>query len=192
MEYTLADIAHIYYGPYEKAEIKGSIKYFVSSHFDDFFEPTLFKDSFVDSLNEAEKYLLKPNDIIVTGKGQRIFAWAYKPEYGKVIPSSLFYIIKIIDSNQVIGDYLANWLNSEKINYQLKALSGGTSIPSIQKKELEQMKVNIPPIKKQQQIVGLSRLLDRDVQLANHLLETKKAFKTGLLNKIMNSKQLDG
>ncbi len=188
MKHRLKDIAQIYYGPYEKAKIKGDIKYFVSSHFNDFLEPTLFKESFIGSIKDGEKYLLQSNDVIFTGKGQRLFAWAYKEEYGKVTPSSLFYIIKINDPDKIIGEYLANILNSEKVNQKLKSLSGGTSIPSIQKKELEQLELSIPSIEKQKQIIRLSKVLNKDIELATMLLEKKKALKTGLLNMIINNK----
>lgn len=186
MEYKLADIVQIYYGPHEKGLIKGNVKYLVSSHFDDFFQPSLFKESFIEDAKGRERYLLQANDIIVTGKGQRIFAWAYNTEFGEVIPSSLFYIIKINDPNKVIGEYLANFLNSEKTNYKLKSLSAGTSIPSIQKNELGQLKVIIPAIEEQKRIIELANLLDKDVELAIALLEKKRALKKGLLNMIIN------
>lgn len=192
MKHQLNEIAQIFYGPYEKAETKGNIKYLVSSHFDEFFEPSEFKDSYVDSVKDAEKYILRPNDVIVTGKGQRIFAWAYKVEYGTVIPSSLFYIIKLSNNSNIIGEFLANVLNSEKVNHKLKSLSRGTSIPSIQKKELGLLQINIPTIEKQKQIIELSKLLDKDVTLATELLEKKKALKTGLLNMIINNTKSNG
>jgi restriction endonuclease S subunit len=191
MKFKLAEIAQIYYGPHEKVESKGEIKYLVSSHFDDFFEPSLFKKSYINTIKDADKYLLRPNDIIVTGKGQRIFAWAYKEEFGEVVPSSLFYIIKV-DTKVVLGEFLANLLNSQKMKYKLKSLSGGTSIPSIQKKELGQLDIFIPPLEKQKQIIDINRLLDKDIELATKLLEKKKAFKTGLLNMIINETKNDG
>lgn len=189
MKYKLSDIAEIYYGPHEKGLMKGNIKYLVSSHFDDSYHPSLFKDSFIAGTKGRERYLLQANDVIVTGKGQRLFAWAYKEEYGEVIPSSLFYIIKIKDSSKLIGEYLANVLNSQKINYKLKSLSGGTSIPSIQKKELGQLSIYIPPIEKQRQVINMAKLLDKDVALATQLLEKKKAFRKGLLNRVINNKK---
>lgn len=185
MKHQLCDIAQIYYGPYEKVKTRGDVKYLVASHFDGFFEPTLFKDSYINAVKDAEKYILRPNDVIVTGKGHRIFAWAYKEEYGEVIPSSLFYIIKINDSSKLIGEYLASVLNSQQVNYKLKSLSGGTSIPSIQKKELGQLSIYVPSIEKQRQIIAMSNLLDKDIELATKLLEKKKALKTGLLNKLI-------
>lgn len=188
MKYKLTDLAQIYYGPHEKGQISGAVKYLVSSHFDHFFQPSLFKESFVKDSNGRERYLLQPNDVIITGKGQRIFAWAYKPEFGKVIPSSLFYIIKINEPDKVIGEYLASFLNSEKINYKLKSLSAGTSIPSIQKNELGQLNVIIPSMEEQKRIVNLSILLDKDVALAAKLLEKKEALKKGLLNRVINNK----
>jgi len=187
MIHLLGKIANIYYGPYCKAHTKGIIKYLNSGHFNDLLEPSLFEGSYVNAVNNPEKYLLKLNDVIVTGKGQRIFAWAYKSEYGEVIPSSLFFIIKIKFPNKINGEYLAAFLNSDKINHQLKSLSAGTSLPTIQKKELEQLPVFIPSMEKQSQIINLARLLDKDVALTSQLLEMKKAWKAGIINRIIHN-----
>lgn len=186
MKYLLRNIAKIYYGPHIKASTKGSIKFLVSSHFDEFFEPSLFKESYIDSVNDTEKYILRPNDIIVTGKGHRIFAWAYKEEYGKTVPSSLFYIIRINESMELLAEYLAIYLNSKEVNHKLKSLSRGTSIPSIQKKELEQTKIDIPTIEQQRNIIKISKLLDSNIRLSEELLEKKKTFKNGLLNRLIH------
>lgn len=188
MRCKLTEIATMYYGPYEKGHIKGNIKYLVSSHFDDFHKPTNFKDSYINEFEDMEKYLLQPNDVIYTGKGQRIFAWAYNSEYGKVVPSSLFYIIKIKNTELLIGEYLACFLNTDKIYNKLKSISAGTSIPSIQKSELEQLTIPIPPIEEQRRIVEFSNLMDKDVALTTQLLEKKKALKKGLLNRVINDK----
>ena len=187
MEHRLGEIAQVYYGPHEKADTEGKIKYFVSSHFDSFFEPSIFKDSYVDIIKDTDKYLLRPNDLIITGKGQRLFAWAYKEKYGEVVPSSLFYIVKLQDKSKVLGEYLAIVLNSEQMSHTLKAISGGTSIPSIKKKELEQLQLFIPSIEKQRQVIKLSNLLDQDIELAMKLTEKKTTLKKGLLNRIINN-----
>lgn len=190
MKYQLKEIANIYYGPYAKGLMNGNVKYLVSSHFDDLFKPTYFRDSYINELNDMDKYLLQPNDVIYTGKGQRIFAWAYNPEYGKVVPSSLFYIIKIKNPGLVMGEYLACFLNSDKIYNRLKSISAGTSIPSIQKSELEELTIPVPTIEEQQKIVAFSNLMDKDVALTTQLLEKKKALKRGLLNNVMNNKMV--
>jgi restriction endonuclease S subunit len=186
MKKRLEDIADIYFGPQEKGSVKGSIKYLLASHFDKYFQPTKFQDSFVKEKKELQRYILQPNDVIVAGKGHRLFAWAYNPDFGPAIPSSLFYIVKIKNPDILLGEYLANFLNTEKMNHKLTTLGAGTSIPSVQKSELAGLNVPIPPIAVQQRIVELSRLMDEDVELASVLLEKKKKMKMSVLNSVIN------
>jgi restriction endonuclease S subunit len=183
----LKEITDIYYGPHHKSLYEGNIKYFTASHFNDLFQPSNFKDSYINECSDDDKYMLKPNDVIVTGKGHKLFAWAYNPKYGKVVPSSLFYILRI-KSNIIKGEYLADVLNTAKFNQQLKAISAGTSMPSIQKGELSQLEIMIPPLKKQEEIINLARLMDEDVKLASLILEQKKNLNKSILNKVINEK----
>nr|WP_293304527.1 restriction endonuclease subunit S [Allomuricauda sp.] len=181
----LQNIANIQFGLYEKPHHTGSIKYLHAGHFDKLYNPTEFKDSYVELDGKNDKFLLKPNDLILAGKGHRIFAWPYDPNFGEAIPSSLFYIIRP-NTDYVLGEYLAYYLNSEKIQYELKLIGAGATITSIPKKELGQITINLPPIKKQQEIIELIRVLDENIELTKDLLEKRTTLKRGLVNRIMN------
>src|SRR5690554_6027919 len=139
----LGNIAEIQFGSYDKPQEKGSVKYLHAGHFDNLFKPTRFEDSFIELDGKNDKFLLQPNDVILAGKGHRTFAWAFNPDFGQAIPSSLFYIIKT-NPSKVLGAYLAQYLNSEKIQYNLKLIGAGATITSIPKKELEEITVDIP------------------------------------------------
>lgn len=186
MTKKLKDVADIYFGPQEKGSAKGTIKYLLASHFDKYFQPTKFQESFVNESEQLERYILQPNDVIVAGKGHRLFAWAYNPDFGQAIPSSLFYIVKIKKPDILLGEYLAGFLNSEKMNHKLTTLGAGTSIPSVQKSELAGLNIPIPPIANQKRIIELSKLMDEDVELATELLEKKKKMKRSVLDKVIN------
>ncbi len=182
----LGNIANLQFGSYNKPQKEGAVKYLHASHFDSFYKPTKFKESYIELEGKHNKSLLKPNDVILAGKGHRTFAWAYQPEFGKAIPSSLFYIIRT-KSSEILGTYLAQFLNSEKIQYNLKLIGAGATITSIPKKELEQIGIIIPSIKEQQRIVNLIKLLDEDIKLTQKLLEKRTALKRGLINKIITN-----
>jgi restriction endonuclease S subunit len=158
------------------------------SHFDNLCEPTRFEKSYVEIDGKNEKHLLQPNDVILAGKGHRIFAWAYEADFGKAIPSSLFYIIRT-NPSEVLGAYLAQYLNSEKVQYNLKLIGSGATITSIPKKELEQISIVLPSIEEQNKIVDFIALLDADVSLTHNLLEKRTALKKGLVNKIINTQK---
>lgn len=188
MKYKLGNIAEIFYGPFQKGQFDGPVKYLMASHFDDLQQPNFFKDSYIEDDEDLERYMLKPGDLIFAGKGHRLFAWYYQASFGKAIPSSLFYTIRIVKPEIILPEYLAIFLNLDKNSRKLKSLSMGTSIPSLQKNELSNLNILIPSLKKQKQIIQLSNNLNQNINLASQLFEKKKLLKKGLLNEIINHK----
>ena len=180
----LGNIAEIQFGSYDKPQEKGSVKYLHAGHFDKLYKPTKFEKSFIELDGKNDKFLLQPNDVILAGKGHRTFAWAYNEDLGQVIPYSLFFIIRT-NSSEVLGTYLAQYLNTEKLQYNLKLIGAGATITSIPKKELEEITVVIPSIKEQQRMVDFIDLLDEDLRLTQDLLKKRTALKKGLINRMM-------
>lgn len=178
---TLAEIASIKFGPYMKGSSNGDAKYLLASHFDKQYQLTKFELSFVNLNEKQRRNLLEPNDVILAGKGSRIFAWAYDEKIGPTIASSLFYVIKT-NREKINGKYLACYLNSPLVQQKLKAIAGGFKIPSLPKKELAKIKLLIPSIEEQIKFVQLSEILDQDILLAQELLKKKKALRNSLIN----------
>ncbi|MFC4636440.1 restriction endonuclease subunit S [Dokdonia ponticola] len=186
MNRKLRDIADIQFGSYDKPTSIGEVKYLHASHFDKLLNPTKFKESFIELDDKNEKFLLQENDVILAGKGHRTFAWAYDISFGKIIPSSLFFIIRI-NSQEILNTYLAQYLNSEKVQYNLKLIGAGATITSIPKKELEQITIAIPSLEEQQRIVNLIELMDKEVILIQELLKKQTALKKGVVNILINN-----
>jgi restriction endonuclease S subunit len=183
----LEEIADVQFGLYQKKRKKGIVKYLTTNHFDNDLKPTLFENSFAHLQDKDTKFLLKSNDVILAGKGQRIFAWAYEEEFGIVMPSSLFYIIRT-DKNQVNGHYLASVLNSSKKQYELSLLGAGTSMVSITKKELLNLEIALPSLEEQNKTVEITKILDKDISLTNQMLKKKRILKQGILNQLLTNK----
>lgn len=185
-EMTIEEItSSIQYGPHLKADNKGDVKYYVSSHFDEESKPNLFKSSFLQSSDKVAKYLLKEGDILLTGKGNRLFAWAYTTDLGLVVPSSLFFVLRV-KSDIIKGEYLAEMLNSDKMQHQLHQIAAGASILSIPKGELMKLKISTPPISDQEKLCEAAKNLDQNIALTKKLLQQKQILKRGLINKYTN------
>lgn len=183
----LGHIAEIQFGPYIKeAQKVGKIKYLMAGHFDKYNQFTNFERTFIETNEKTKRFLLQENDVILTGKGKRLFAWAYDPQIGKAMPSSLFYLLRP-KNKHIIGQYLAHYLNSEKMLYKLKLIGSGSSLPSIPKKELMELEVLVPTLKEQQKFIEMAQILDRDIILTENLLENKKMLKRGLLNDMIET-----
>ncbi|WP_421808692.1 restriction endonuclease subunit S [Flagellimonas sp.] len=186
MKKRLGDIAEIRFGPYLKAQDSGQCKYLKASHFNKQAKLTKFEHSFVDFDGKSERELLRSNDLILAGKGQRNFAWAYEEDKGPCVASSLFFVITPYDKN-LDSAYLALYLNSERLQHKLRLISGGLTIPSISKKELENLVIDVPGIQEQKKFVHMAELLNDDVELTEKLLVKKRAMRKTILNKMIRN-----
>jgi restriction endonuclease S subunit len=185
MKKKLDELAEISYGTYDKPMLEGTHQYLVASHFDDFYELTEFADSFIDLKAKDKKFQLIENDVILAGKGSRNFAWAYELIDGPCVPSSLFYILRP-KSIEILGKYLAYFLNSEKTQFALKNMATGRGMPSIPKKELIQLEIEVPPVAEQKRIIALVDMMDEEIQLDYQLITLKQQRKKGIINKMIN------
>jgi len=184
----LYQIAEVQFGLYKKKSKNGDVKYLTSSHFDDYLNPTLFDNNSCITLKDKDtKFMLQPNDVILAGKGQRIFAWAYDESFGDVVPSSLFYILRP-NSNEVNGYYLASLLNSSRKQYELELIGSGSSITSIAKKELLDLEIPVPSLQEQHRITQVLKLLDDEIMISSEILDKKRALRKGVLNELITNK----
>jgi len=187
MKTTLGEITHIRFGVHAPKLKKGKVHYLVSSHFNEENQPAFLKDSFIElPEDKLDKYLLQPNDVVLTGKGQRLFAWAYHPKYGRIVPSSVFYILRT-NPALVNGTYLAAFLNSPKIKHTLELLGKGATITSIAKKDVQDLKMVLPTIEKQNKLEKLLKLTEKEINILSGLLKSKKALHKGIINQFLNT-----
>lgn len=186
MKDKLENIVTIQFGPYYKGNEKGEIKYLLSSHFDSNNMLSKFEKSYVDENEKTLKTVLQEGDVLLTGKGARLFAWAYENEMGKCVASSLFYILRLQTSN-ILPKYLAYYLNSDRIQFILNQIGAGTKMLSIPKKELAKVSINIPSLEEQSKIVKILEKVEEDIDLTIQLLEKKQQLKRGLINQMIKS-----
>lgn len=184
MNKKLSDISSIQFGPYEKASDTGEAKYLLASHFDSRFQPSRFELSYVNLDENMGDSLLKKNDVILAGKGQRTFAWAYDEKLGLCVPSSIFFVIET-DENIILGEYLAHFLNTDLVQHQLKLLGAGGTIPSIPKKELGRLLIWVPSMEAQVKIVAMANLLEDDWRLTQNLLLKKELMQKMIMHKMI-------
>lgn len=185
--YKIGVIAEVQFGPYIKGKDKGSVKYLLGSHFDDNLQPNNFQDSYIELNHKVEKFQLQHNDVVLAGKGLRTFAWAYNNNYGPIVPSSLFYLLRAPE-DLIISDYFAAVLNSERVQHELALIGAGATITSIPKKELKELEIAIPPIEDQKKFLEIYNLLDKDIELTDKLLQEKRNLKRGVVNDLLTNK----
>ena len=176
-------IGSIKYGPHLPTELGGTIKYLKGNHFDEDYQLSVFSESYLFPEEKLDKFFLTEQDVILAAKGFRNFAWSYDPQYGQCVASSLFYVLKV-DTDQILSQYLALCMNAPKFQHQLKLIGLGSNIPSIPKKELLRLTIDLPPLAVQQKTIELHQLMLKQMELEKKIMEKRKKMNQGLIDLI--------
>jgi restriction endonuclease S subunit len=158
LEIELKELASIQTGIYAKPSISGEVIYLQSRHFNSErkFDRTVSPDLRLD--NKIEKHLLKNGDIIVASKGFSNFAVVYNESIGPAVASSTFLVVKNIQTNLILPEFLEWFLNLPQNCDYFQNNAKGTSLPSIGKTVLENLKILLPDLEKQKIILEIGRL----------------------------------
>lgn len=102
---------------------------------------------------------------------------------GLLVPS-YFSIIKV-DSHKFLPEYIAWYLNTDEVKKELERSQAGTRIPSTNKTVLSAIPIEEISITKQQAIVNLYNLHQKEKLLYSQLIEEKEKWFTALTKKMI-------
>lgn len=190
MKVQLKYIATIQTGVFAKPTPEGEVVYLQAKHFDE--AGTLSCILHPELMAEAvsEKHLLKQGDVLFAAKGLRNFAAVYYMEEPAVASTS-FFVIRLEDNyiNRILPEYLAWFINLTKSQSLLKGQAMGSSIASISKGVLEELELSIPTIQKQESILKITKLRNKEIELRQQIEALRdKQIQQLLLNSINNIK----
>jgi restriction endonuclease S subunit len=180
----LQHIAQIRFGLYTKPKPKGAIQYLQAKQFDNAGNMISSSDMFLDEDNKILPHLLMDGDILLAGKGFRIFSWRYSESLGPAVASSIFFVIRP-DRHKVDPDYLTTLLNMNKSQAYFEQLGAGTNINSIRKNELGEFPVPMLPMEEQMKIRDLNRLHNEQVKLLDKYTQLAEDRYNAILNKLI-------
>jgi restriction endonuclease S subunit len=172
---TLKNIATIQTGVFAKPIQSGEIVYLQAKHFDENGElkETLYPD--LNLKSKIEKHLLRKGDILFAAKGTKNFAAWYENEAIPAVASTSFFVIRINES-YIIPGYLTWFLNHPDTQYLLKSYARGTSIASISKAVLSELEIPIPNIQKQELILKIFKLRNREKKLTQKIQDLRERY----------------
>lgn len=172
----IKDIGDFRYGYHTSKKSTGKIKYLTAKNFDDesnFLPKSV--ESFIDVTDKKilNKFLLKPNDVIIAGKGYRIFSWAYDSSSGDCIPSSLFYKLSL-NPKIILSKFFQIQFNIEIKKILHNKYLEGTTIPVINSKDILDTHIKIPSLSKQKEIIDLWGIMSEQNNIYKSLSEKVK------------------
>jgi len=136
-----------------------------------------------------EDLFLRPGDVLFPNRGTRTTALAYRLELPHTLAGAQFFVLRP-DIGRVLPEYLAWFLRTEEAARYFEGRRKGTYIQIIQRSDLAEMEMPVPPLKVQQKIVEAASLAVEERILSNRLAILKWKLTKGLLSKAAVSTQV--
>lgn len=121
---------------------------------------------------------LRPGDVLLPNRGTRTTAHVFRLEATNVLVGAQFFIIRP-DAARLVPEYLAWYLRSEEAVQYFHSWRKGTLVPTLQRKDIEDLPLPMPPLPKQRLIAEVEALAHQERDLIARL----KVLRSFLLEK---------
>ena len=140
-------------------------------------------DTFISKEKIKDTYLTQTNDVLIRLREPNIALHIDEENNGLVIPS--FVASMRVDKTKIDSKFLTYYLNSTTAKKKLKAHITGTAINMIKTKELEDLEIQLPPLKEQKKIVEFLDLTNKEINLLEELKNQKEKYYQEVFNNIL-------
>ncbi|MBP6782305.1 MAG: restriction endonuclease subunit S [Verrucomicrobiales bacterium] len=110
--------------------------------------------------------ILRQGDVLFPNRGIRTTAYVFDLPEPNVIVGAQFYLIRP-DQNVALPEYVAWYLRSEAASQHFHLRRKGTLVQTLQRTDIQELALPLPPLAKQRTIVALDALgtAERDLSL---------------------------
>lgn len=140
---------------------------------------------------EIEKYSLKKGDVVITKDSETpddIAVSSFVSEDLKNVVCGYHLAIIRTDRESLLGEYLTVLFNLHKVKHYYYTLANGVTRFGLTLGAIKKSFVPIPPLKEQQRIANILTEWDKFIEKTDQLIEGKKKFKKGLIQKILSQR----
>ena len=131
-----------------------------------------------------EKYILKDGDILFISKGQNNNAVAFSSHntQGTFIASSALFVIEV-NRTEANPNYIAWYINQLPVQNYIKQNLTGTYTPTVNRKVVENIPIQLPALEEQTKIAALGNLAVQEKTLHTKILECREIL---INNQLLN------
>lgn len=128
---------------------------------------------FLPKLSGKDRFL-EPGDILFMARGVRNFSILIGELPDHVLAAACFFVVRAVNS-EILPEYLCWYLNQSTVEEYLKRFSGrGVHMPVVRRAVLESIDIPLPPLKTQEQISEMNKLLQTEQDLYQKLAVKRK------------------
>jgi len=135
----------------------------------------------------AENYITSKGDIILRISEPNTAVFINEDLEGILVPSQ-FCLIKV-DEKKINPEFLAWYLNSEYVKKEIQKSLIGSAIGIIKTIFLNELEVKIISMEKQEKIIKITELKEKEEELLNKLIEEKQKMYSYLTKKIFEKRE---
>ena len=136
------------------------------------------------SLDRPEPYRIQADDVLFLGRGHRLYAVLVPEVAPNTIATSYFFILRP-NPRVMLPAYLAWSLNQPDFQESLRPFHRGSHVPMISRADVEELRIEAPPLAVQRQILGLNNLCDRERRLCAALVEKRRLLAWAVSRKLI-------
>lgn len=125
-------------------------------------------------------YFLRRGDVLLPNRGTRCTAYVFDLPLTNVLVGSQFYIIRP-NEGKVRSDYLAWFLRTEQSAAHFALRRKGTLVQTVQRKDVLELELPLPPLAKQDSIIALDALAIQERQLSTELALKRASYTQRLM-----------
>jgi restriction endonuclease S subunit len=124
---------------------------------------------------------LRPGDVLFPNRGARTTSLAYRLDLPRTLAGAQFFVLRP-NAGRVIPEYLAWFLRTEVAARYFEGRRKGTYVQIIQRSDLAEMEMPVPPLNVQRKIVEAASLALRERILSERLTYLKWKLAKNLLS----------
>jgi len=118
---------------------------------------------------------LRPGDVLFPNRGIRTTAIAFPFDEPRMIVGPQFFIVRV-NPDRALPEYIAWFLRSLDAASYFETRRKGTYVQIIQRKDLAELEIPLPPLATQRQIVQVANLALEERQLTERLAQVRWHF----------------
>jgi hypothetical protein len=135
-------------------------------------------------IDRPEPYRIQADDVLFLGRGHRLYAVLVPEVEPNTIATGYFFILRP-NPRVVLPAYLAWSLNQPDFQESLRPFHRGSHVPMVSRTDVEELRIEAPPLDVQRRILALNDLCDRERCLCAAIVEKRRLLAGAVSRKLM-------
>jgi hypothetical protein len=142
------------------------------------------------SIDKPEPYLTQMGDVLFLNRGHRLYGVVVPELQPNTIATGYFFILRP-NPRVMLPEYLAWSLNQPDFQESLRPYHRGSHIPMVSRIDVEELRIQVPPLEVQRRILTLNSLLDHERRLFAAIQEKRSLLVQAVSRKLMHDTQTE-